>query len=75
MIHPGEYNTLKVWDYAGLANSLSNGDGTTFAVKVRQIQLQLRAGSLPFRLTESNGLHEIANSTLRCMHQRLVPWL
>ncbi len=36
MIHPGEYNILKVWDYAGLANSLSNGDGTTFAVKVRQ---------------------------------------
>lgn len=35
MIHPGEYNTLKVWDYAALATALSNGDGTTYAAKVR----------------------------------------
>lgn len=34
MIHPGEYNVLKVWDYAALANALSNNDGTTFAAKV-----------------------------------------
>jgi hypothetical protein len=34
MIHPGEYNTLKVWDYVKLADALSNNDGTTFAAKV-----------------------------------------
>lgn len=34
MIHPGEYNVLKVWDYVKLAEALSNDDGTTFAAKV-----------------------------------------
>jgi TPP-dependent 2-oxoacid decarboxylase len=35
MIHPGEYNVLKVWNYVKLAEALSNDDGTTFAAKVR----------------------------------------
>lgn len=35
MIHPGEYNVLKVWDYVKLAEALSNGDGTTYAAKVK----------------------------------------
>lgn len=35
MIHEGEYNILKVWDYAALATALSNGDGTTYTTKVQ----------------------------------------
>lgn len=35
MIHTGDYNRLKVWDYALLAKALSNGDGCVFSATVK----------------------------------------